>query len=222
MKFIDEFIHKLILHKGFKYYPEDEYFINKILKHLKNTNAKVLDVGCGIGHYSFLIERFGVKVTAFDYDKGLIEKANEEKKRLNSNVEFLIADGRYPEKYFIDKFDLIFMSGFSLFGINLDKVIMEKYLSLLNKNGRLVFVHNTNLTGTIRKTHWKNHKVEELRGFFTSLNCNIYEIYFYDRHIIVKLLHSLAFNNFSTKIHVLISKITKLPCSLVFVISKNN
>ncbi|WP_440945518.1 class I SAM-dependent methyltransferase [Methanosarcina sp. T3] len=220
MKFIDGIIHKLVLSRGFRYYPEDRYFIKQILKFSENKNTKVLDVGCGNGHYSFLFEACGAEVTAFDYDKALIKKANERKKELNSKVEFLVADGRYPEKYFTDKFGIIFLSGFALFGINQNKKLMEKYLLLLDKGGKLVFVHNSNLTGEVRKTRWRNHKIEELKSFYEDLDCTIVKTYFYDRHIIVKLFHSFVFNNFSTKIHILISKITKLPCSLVFIVKK--
>lgn len=221
MKLIDEIIHKLILSKSFKYYPEDKYFIKQILKFSGNKNVKVLDVGCGNGHYSFLFEKCGANVIAFDYDKALIKKANEKKKELKSNVEFLIADGRYPERYLNGEFDIIFLAGFSLFSIKLEKGIMEKYLSLLDTEGKLIFIHNSNLTGIVRKTHWKNYTIKELKLFFESLGCKIETIYFYDRHIIVKLLRSFAFNSLSTKMHILISKIIKLPCCLVFVVKKN-
>lgn len=221
MKLIDEIIHKLVLSRGFKYYPEDRYFIKQVFKFSGNKDLTVLDVGCGTGHYSFLFEDCGAKVVAFDYNEDLIKKANEKKKELNSNVEFLVADGRYPEKYFTDKFGIIFLSGFALFGITQNKELMEKYLMLLDEGGKLIFVHSSNLTGEIRKTRWRNHKMEDLKSFFESLDCIIEEIYFYDRHVTIKLLHSLVFNNFSTKMHILISKITKLPCSLVFIVKKH-
>lgn len=169
----------------------------------------------------FLFEACGAEVTAFDYDKALIKKANERKKELNSKVEFLVADGRYPEKYFTDKFGIIFLSGFALFGIKQDSELMEKYLLLLDNGGKLVFVHSSNLTGDIRKTRWRNHKIEELKLFFEDLDCIVEEVYFYDRQFIIKMFHSLVFNKFSTKIHILISKLTKLPCSLVFIVKKH-
>lgn len=222
MKLRNKIIHKLILKMGFKYYSEDKYLIKEILKFSANKNPKVLDVGCGIGHYSFLFEQYGANAIGFDYDKTLIEKANEKKKELKSNVEFLIVDGRYPEKYFMEKFDIVFMSGFTLFGIDLDRELMEKYLSLLDLEGKLILVHNSNLTGLVRKTNWRDHKIEELKSLFESLGCNIEKIYFYDRHIIIKILRHFAITNFSTKMHILTSKITQLPCTLVFVVGKKS
>ena len=224
MRIRDEIIHKLILKKGFSHYPEDKYLIKEIMKFSKEKKPKVLDVGCGIGHYSFLFKNEGANVVAFDYNKDLIEKANEKKKELSSNVKFKIADGIYPDKYFNEgKFDIIFMSGFSLFARSLNQELMERYLSLLNGGGgKLTFIQNSNLTGVVRRTNIKNYSIDELRSFFESLNCSIERIYFYDRHISGKVLHSLAFNRFSTKLHILILKITKLPCNLVFVVSKGS
>jgi len=222
MNFLDNIINKLISKNNFKYYPEDKYFIKQVLRFSENKDVKTLDVGCGIGHYSFLFEKFGTNVIAFDYDKNLIKKANEIKKELNSNVKFLIADGRFPERYFSEKYDIVFMCGFSLFGVNLDKEIMEKYLSLLDKGGKLIFVHSSNLTGSVRKTHWRNHTIKELKSFFESLDCTIEKMYYYDRHIFIKIFHSLVFNSFSTKMHILISKITKLPCCLVFIVKNGD
>ena len=80
----------------------------------------------------------------------------------------------------------------------------------------MIFIQNSNLTGVVRKTHIKNYLIDELRSFFGSLNCSIEKIYFYDRHIIGRFLHSFVFNRSSTKMHISISKITKLPCNIVF------
>lgn len=221
MKIFEKIRLKLILKLGFKYYKEDKYLIKTCLHSVENKHPTVLDVGCGTGHHSFMFEKYGAKVIAFDYDKSKINKANENKAERNSNVQFLIADGRYPEKYFTEKFDIVFMAGFSMFAINLDKEIMRKYLSMLNEDGRLVMIHNSNLTGLVRNTDWKNHKREDVRSFFEEVGGKVEKFYFYDRHVTVKILRSFAITDTSTKMHMLISKITKLPCALVFIVSNN-
>lgn len=220
MKLLSEFINKLILKKGFFYYPEDRYLIIEILKFSEKKNSKVLDIGCGIGHYSFLFEKYGANVVAFDYNKDLIESANEKKKEIKSSIKFMNIDGNYPEQYFSEKFDIIFMSGFALFGIYLDEKIMKKYLLLLDDGGKLIFVTNSNLTGLVRKTNWKNYTIKELIDFFEGLDLNIEKIYSYDRHIIIKILRSFVFSSVSTKFHLLIIKLTKLPCNMVFIFSR--
>lgn len=210
---------KLILKLGFKYYDEDKYLIQTCLRSIKNKNPNVLDVGCGTGHHAFMFEKYGANVIAFDYDESKIKEANENKSKRNSNVKFLIADGNYPEKYFTEKYDIVFMAGFSLFAINLNNEVMRKYLSMLNEGGRLVMVHNSNLTGLVRKTAWRNHKKEEVYSFFEDAGGKVEKFYFYDRHITVKILRRFAISNMSTRLHVLVSKITKLPCALVFIAS---
>ena len=221
MNIRDEIIHKLILKKGFSYYPEDKYLAKEIMKFSGKTNPKVLDVGCGMGHFSFLFENEGANVVAFDYDKDLIKKANGKKSKINSNAQFIIADGNYPEKYFNKgEFDIVFMSGFSLFARDRNEELMERYLLLLDDGGKLIFIQNSNLTGVVRRTCIRNYSIEQLISLFESLDCDLEKIYFYDRHIIGKVLHSFVFNRLSTKIHILISKITKLPCNLVFVVSR--
>lgn len=222
MKLTNKIIHILYLKKKFKYYSEDKYLIQKVIKLSKKEHPKVLDVGCGNGHYSFLFDKYGADVTGFDIDKTLIEIANEKSKKLNSNAVFLIADGKFPERTFSEKFDIIFMSGFSLFSSKLNKKIMEKYLSLLDPKGKLVFAHTSNLNGLVRETGCRNYKIGEVRKFFENSDCKIEKIYFYDRHIIIKILHNFVLNKFSTKMHILISKITKLPCSLVFIVEVDN
>jgi SAM-dependent methyltransferase len=222
MGLTDLIIHRLVKYKHFKYYCEDEYFIRQILAFSDKKNKKILDVGCGNGHYSFLFERCGMDVIAFDFDKALIKHANEKKKELNSNVSFIIADGNFPDRFFTSKFGIIFLSGFALFSIDLDKELMEKYLSLLDLNGTLIFAHSSNLTGTIRKTHWRNHTIKELKFFFDSLDCTVEEIYFFERHILLKVFHSVIFNKFLTKTQIVLSKITKLPCRLVFVVKRKD
>lgn len=223
MKIRDEIIHKLILKKGFSYYPEDKYLAKEVIKFSGKTNPKVLDVSCGIGHFSFLFENEGAKVVAFDYDKDLIKKANGKKSKIDSNVQFIIVDGNYPGKYFNkDEFDIVFMSGFSLFARDLNEELMERYLLLLDGGGKLIFIQNSNLTGVVRRTNIKNYSIEQRISLFESLDCDIEKIYFYDRHVSGKVLRSRAFSSVSTKIHILISKITKLPCNLVFVVSRGD
>lgn len=218
-----DYIHqKLIKKMGFKYYDEDKYLVVKSIQTSKKIHPKVLDVGCGTGHHAFLFEQNGAQVTAFDLDVNKIKKANELKVTYNSNVEFLIFDGSFPEKYVKEHYDIIYMAGFSVFGINLDTSVMKKYLNILSNNGKLVLIHNSNLTGTIRKSNWKNHTIEDLKIFFQKSGAQVDSIYFYDRHFIIKVLRKFVLTRYSTHLHILISKITKLPCALVFVVSKND
>lgn len=217
----DLLVKYLVSKKGFSYYPSDKYLIKKILKSAQTRKPDVLDVGCGNGHYSFLFERYGGTVTGFDISGALIENALQMKEKNNSAVTFMVADARFPEVHCGNhQFDIVFMSGLSLFGTSFDSALMKKYVSLLSPRGKLVFTHNSNLDGAIRSSQWKNYTLEELVSKFEELPCDIESVYFYDRHIAQKLFHSLVFTRPFTFFHVFMAKITKIPFNIVLIVSR--
>lgn len=223
MKIIEKVINGIIKRKAFSYYPWDIYLVKKILDYIDEENPIVLDVGCGGGHYSFLFERCGAKVIAFDLNEDFIKKALNLKDENNiKNIEFLVGDG--TELKFLNKesmFSIIFMSNFSVFSQSLNKEILSLYLNFLSDNGILVFIWNTNLSGVRRKSSWMNWPIDVLKDFFINSNCKIRKIYFYDRHIFGKFLKEYSFTSLTTKISYFISRITGLPCNLVIIVSKN-
>lgn len=213
--------HKLILKKGFTYYPEDELLVQKVLSFTSSKKPCILDVGCGSGHYAYLFEKYGASVVAFDYNAQFIEESQKRADLAGSTIKFIAADGNYPEKYFRSHvFDVIFMSGFSLFSKEISQPLLERYLNLLNSNGILVFIQNSNLRGNIRKTHIRNYSIAQLSNEFSQLNCNIKKCFFYDRHIIGRILHSYAFSDISTVFHRYITRLSGLPCNIVMIVSR--
>jgi len=212
---------RLILQGSFKYYLEDEFLIQKVLSFVSCEEPCVLDVGCGRGHYAFLFEKCGANVIGFDCNVEFIEENRKRADLDGSSVTFITADGSYPEKYFTAScFDVIFMSGFSLFGTNFSRSLMEKYLNLLTHHGVLVFIQNSNLRGDVRKTHWRNYSIGQLSNEFSRLNCNVEKVFFYDRHIIGRILRSYVFSDASTACHRIITRLSGLPCNVVMIISR--
>ena len=80
--------------------------LNKIFKHFHNKN--VIDLGCNIGFFSFMIAAFANKVVGLDIGSPFIDKANKVKKYLGTeNIEFFAKDinsidGDYLDKYAIN------------------------------------------------------------------------------------------------------------------------
>lgn len=221
MSLSESVVHELILRYSFRYYSEDKYLIQKALSFVSRERPSVLDVGCGCGHYSFLFEKYGANVVGFDYNAQLIEEGCREADLASSAVKFIVADGSHPEKYFTDsKFDIIFMSGFSLFATEISRSLMEKYLNLLTPDGILVFIQNSNQRGNIRKTHIRNYSIAQLIDRFSRLNCNIEKVFFYDRHIVGRLLRNYAFSDISTLCHRFITRVSGLPCNIVIIVSR--
>lgn len=214
---------KLIQKKAFTYYEDDIFLIRKILSAIPQEKPHVLDAGCGIRHYSFIFEKCGAEVTAFDYNTQFIEENCNRAISNGSSIHFLLADGRYHEFYFAEsQFDMIFMSGFSLFVVDISPPLMEKYLRLLKDNGILVFIQNSNQRENIRRTHIRNYSIAQLKNTFSQLNCTIENAFFYDRHIFRRLFHSYVFSDISTALHQILSRIPGFPCNIVIIVSRRS
>jgi SAM-dependent methyltransferase len=74
--------------------PDDvepfKYFL-EVMKYLSPPDGtRLLDVGCGVGHYSALINKYfsGIEYTGFDFSEAMIEKAKEN----FGHHEFFVAD----------------------------------------------------------------------------------------------------------------------------------
>ncbi|HDZ35392.1 MAG TPA: class I SAM-dependent methyltransferase [Thermococcus sp.] len=64
-----------------------------LLKHM-TTRGKVLDLACGAGGFSFLLEDLGFDVVALDSSESMLERAREFAKDKNSRVEFVKGDAK--------------------------------------------------------------------------------------------------------------------------------
>jgi ubiquinone/menaquinone biosynthesis C-methylase UbiE len=110
--------------------------IKNVLKFLKKGN-RVLEIGCGAGHQAIFLAKKGMKVKAIDSSINAINKAREEAKKNNINVEF--KKGSFEKiKKEKEKYDFIFDWRF-LHEIT-DEKKRDKYLNdvsnLLKPNGK--------------------------------------------------------------------------------------
>ncbi|BAA29298.1 class I SAM-dependent methyltransferase [Pyrococcus horikoshii] len=64
-----------------------------LMKYMKKR-GKVLDLACGVGGFSFLLEDYGFEVVGVDISEDMIRKAREYAKSRESNVEFIVGDAR--------------------------------------------------------------------------------------------------------------------------------
>ncbi|NJE07831.1 class I SAM-dependent methyltransferase [Thermococcus sp. M39] len=64
-----------------------------LMRFLANK-GKVLDLACGAGGFSFLLEDYGFEVIGVDIDEDMLKKAREYKKERGSNVVFVQADAK--------------------------------------------------------------------------------------------------------------------------------
>ena len=92
MKFFDDLSDIRPEVRGYyKHYVHN--FVTTFFSKDKVAGKKILDFGCGPGFYSSILAQQGAEVIGIDISQFLIDKANENKARLNlSNIKFIQSD----------------------------------------------------------------------------------------------------------------------------------
>ncbi|BAD86430.1 SAM-dependent methyltransferase, UbiE/COQ5 family [Thermococcus kodakarensis KOD1] len=68
--------------------------LEPLLMKFMKTRGRVLDLACGVGGFSFLLEDLGFEVVGLDNSRFMLEKAREFAKEKESRVEFIEGDAR--------------------------------------------------------------------------------------------------------------------------------
>lgn len=77
-----------IAREYYELYKDDKSDLDYFDEFLSNCKNKILDLGCGMGHYSNYVHNKGFNVTGIDFAKGMIETAKKNYK----GIEFIEAD----------------------------------------------------------------------------------------------------------------------------------
>lgn len=80
--------HNAIAEKYYDLYKDDVSDLKYFDLFLKDCNSKILDLGCGMGHYSNYMYNKGFEVVGVDFCENMIKIA----KNSNPNIEFIISD----------------------------------------------------------------------------------------------------------------------------------
>ena len=118
-------------------------------------NAKVLDIGCGYGRFSFIASTMTDSVVGIDMTEGAISIANQIKKSLGiDNVDFVCSSiEEFSSK---EKYDFILLSG-TLEHIHEESNMLKKIHDLLSDDG--VFITDSpsefNFRGIFHASLWK-------------------------------------------------------------------
>jgi SAM-dependent methyltransferase len=84
-------------------------FLRRFVTDFKDRLAlrTALDAGCGVGHFSILLQRMGLRVTAFDARPENVEEA----RRRNLGIDFHVADAEELRPQEFGRFDLVLCFG---------------------------------------------------------------------------------------------------------------
>jgi len=80
--------HDNIAKKYYKAYKDDKSDLEYIDKFLERCKYKILDLGCGMGHYSKYIQAKGYEVVGVDFSEEMLKIARE----TTENIKFIEAD----------------------------------------------------------------------------------------------------------------------------------
>ncbi|MDR1630320.1 MAG: class I SAM-dependent methyltransferase [Oscillospiraceae bacterium] len=113
--------------------------INRIRSYCEElifTNAKILEIGCGNGRYSFAFEKMGAISTGIDCADTVIEYARDFAKQINSTSTFIMGDAL--DMPFMDKaFDIVFLVGNTIVEFSYDDIdkLCEQSRRVLKQTG---------------------------------------------------------------------------------------
>ena len=80
--------HNAIAEKYYEEYKDDTTDLNYIDEFLKKCDKKILDLGCGMGHYSKYMKDKGFEVVGIDFSKEMLKIAKDN----DLNIKFIESD----------------------------------------------------------------------------------------------------------------------------------
>ena len=133
-----------------------------IFKLLGNVeNNEILDLGCGQGYFSRLLEKQGAIVTGIDLSEDLIKIANQRNQEQDLRIKYFVSNAADLKVLENNKFDII-VSNMAFMDIeNIEKTI-EECSRVLKNNGYIVFSLVNPIFGISERT-------EDDNGYFLKL-----------------------------------------------------
>jgi SAM-dependent methyltransferase len=192
-------------------------FFNLIIKKYGIKINQTLDIGCGEGFFTNLLDDIGFNVCGLDLD---MKNLKEACKKYHSN--FLIGDARQLP-FSPNTFDLILSRGLSTFYTdNIESASEQRnvLLKLLKTGGILVFITSSNLSG--KRTTIQNHEINNVLKFFTKQNTEAEIFFFFAKNRLFNVIGGLAFNSLFTKLSRILTKITKRSGYIICIIKKQS
>ena len=86
-----------------KPYAEETSFVHQCIQKYRPTSRRVVELACGTGTHSLLLEEHGYQIIATDYSSDMLARAHDKAQQANSGIEFRQQDMRtldVPERPF--------------------------------------------------------------------------------------------------------------------------
>ena len=111
---------------------------------LPQTNATILDIGCGTGALSIVLARLGHKVTGVDLSPAMISLAQEKAVSHGLQIEFHVMDAAFPQ--LSQQFNVIICRHL-LWALPEPEQVLQRWTEFLKQKGRLVLIEGSWETG---------------------------------------------------------------------------
>lgn len=194
-------------------FNDEKFFYTLIFKKFGISQNKALDIGCGSGFFTDLLNQLDLKTIGVDLDIERIKQAHSHR-----NSDYLVSDSmKLP--FSKNTFDLILSRGLSTFytdNIHDSSDQRDALFELLKNNGTLIFITASNLSG--KRNSIKHHQLKEILSFFKLPNTNAWVYFFFGKNYLFRILGNSAFNPIFTKLSVLMTKLTKRSGYIVCII----
>ena len=182
--------------------------VKSILNHVKlEKGSLVLDLGCGLGNDLRVFSMFGMVAVGIDLSRVGSKRA---KKKGTHSILANVKNLPFRKKVF----DMIYSSDLSILSLESPNFLIEfidRISEYLKKNGLLVFLYSSNLSGMRHcardPTSWVHHKKEFFGSIFRKT------IFGSNFHIFLcPLVMVLGKNHFLSFLRGLHNILDRIPC----------
>ncbi len=163
-----------------------------------------MDMGCGYGFFTNLLDSMGYEVCGVDLDP---ERIAEATKAYRSS--FVLADSRHPP-FRGGSFDLVFCRALSTFYVDLQRKPpseqRDTLMELLRTDGLFLYETASTLSGRYGKI--QNHKIGDVKAFFgeRTQGCEVY--FLFAPTVVLRVLGRYAFSGMITRLSAMLTTIT--------------
>ena len=112
---------------------------------LPQTNATILDIGCGTGSLSIVLAELGHKVAGIDLSPSMISHAHAKAARYGFQIEFRVMDAAFPQLSY-QQFDVIICRHL-LWALPEPEQVLQRWVELLKPKGQMILIEGFWVTG---------------------------------------------------------------------------
>jgi SAM-dependent methyltransferase len=194
----------------------NEVYVRKLFRKSGLPKAsRLLDVGCGQGHFSFLFSKSVNLVLGIDLNKTGVRDANQ--LYGCEGLYFAVSDALAIPG---NQFDCVFARSLSLYNtldVGRIRTVTKELMDRVQSGGLLIFSYNANFKKKKQKATWRVHTLREIRSYFAEYPSEAY----FTSKIDCLLFGRFGFNRGFSYLNMLASRLLGLGGEMVCFVRKS-